>query len=102
MSAVDTNVLVRLLLDHDEEQARAARSLQRGHAPLFVSHVVLAEAAWVLSSAYRFRRDRLRALIQMLLYKCDATDSAGPGTPDRAAPRVASQNQRTCSLRSRA
>jgi predicted nucleic-acid-binding protein len=67
MPAVDTNVLLRLLLDDDEDQARAARSLQRRHASLFVSHVVLAEMAWVLRSAYGFRRDRLRTLVQMLL-----------------------------------
>jgi predicted nucleic-acid-binding protein len=67
MAAIDTNVLVRLLLDDDAEQARAARSLQRAHAPLFVSHVVLAETAWVLASAYRFSRDKLRALLEMLL-----------------------------------
>jgi predicted nucleic-acid-binding protein len=67
MPAVDTNVLLRLLLDDDEEQASAARSLQRSHAPLFVSHVVLAETAWVLTSAYGFSRERLGKLVQMLL-----------------------------------
>jgi predicted nucleic-acid-binding protein len=67
MPAVDTNVLLRLLLDDDEDQARAAHSLQQTHAPLFVSHVVLAEMAWVLASAYGFKRDRLRTLVQMLL-----------------------------------
>jgi predicted nucleic-acid-binding protein len=67
MGAADTNVLLRLLLDDDVEQARAARSFQRSHAPLFVSHVVLAELAWVLSSGYRFSRQRLHALLEMLL-----------------------------------
>lgn len=67
MAAVDTNVLLRLLLSDDEEQARAGRALQRTHAPLFVSHVVLGEAAWVLTSAYGFTRERLGELIDMLL-----------------------------------
>ncbi len=67
MAAVDTNVLVRLLLDDDEEQGRAARALQRSHAPLFVPHVVLAETAWVLVSVYGFSREKLRALIEMLV-----------------------------------
>lgn len=67
MAAVDTNVLVRLLLEDDEAQARAARALQASYAPLFISHVVLAETAWVLRSAYRFSRDKLGGLVEMLL-----------------------------------
>ena len=59
MAAADTNLLLRLLLDDDAEQARAARAFQRTHAPLFVSHVVLAELAWVLESGYRLTRPRL-------------------------------------------
>ena len=67
MAAADTNVLLRLLLDDDVEQSRAARAFQRTHAPLFVSHVVLAELAWVLVSVYRFSRERLRAVVEMLV-----------------------------------
>jgi predicted nucleic-acid-binding protein len=55
------------LLDDDDVQGRAARAFQRTHAPLFVSHVVLAELAWVLSSSYGFSRERLRALVEMLV-----------------------------------
>jgi predicted nucleic-acid-binding protein len=67
MAAADTNVLLRLLLDDDAEQARAARAFQRTHAPLFVSHVVLAELTWVLASAYGFSRERLRAVVETLV-----------------------------------
>jgi predicted nucleic-acid-binding protein len=67
MVAVDTNVLVRLLLGDDEAQASAARAVQRTQGPLFLSHVVLAETAWVLASAYGFRRERLGTLMEMLL-----------------------------------
>jgi predicted nucleic-acid-binding protein len=67
MAAVDTNVLVRLLLDDDEEQGRAARTLQKTHAPLFVSHVVLVELTWVLKAAYGFTRAKLDAVVDMLL-----------------------------------
>ena len=67
MAAADTNVLLRLLLDDDEQQARAARAFQRTHAPLFVSHVVLAELGWVLVSAYGFSRERLGAVMEMLV-----------------------------------
>lgn len=67
MVAVDTNVLVRLLIGDDEAQASAARALQRIQAPLFLSHVVLAETAWVLASAYAFRREKVGMLMEMLL-----------------------------------
>jgi predicted nucleic-acid-binding protein len=67
MIAVDTNVVVRLLLDDDADQAAAAAALQKAHAPLYLSHVVLAELAWVLGSAYEFRREKLARLLGMLL-----------------------------------
>jgi predicted nucleic-acid-binding protein len=67
MLAIDTNVLVRLLLGDDEAQSAVAHSLVSTHAPLFLAHVVLAEMAWVLMSAYGFRRDKLASLIEMLL-----------------------------------
>mgnify|MGYP001206555968 CR=1 FL=1 len=56
MIALDTNVLVRLVLRDDEAQAQRARKLVETHshsdASLFVSDVVLAEFAWVLRSRY--------------------------------------------------
>lgn len=66
-AAADSNVLLRLLLEDDDEQARAARAFQRIHAPLFVSHLVLAEASWVLTSGYGFTREKLRAVLEMLV-----------------------------------
>ena len=56
MIALDTNVLVRLVLRDDEAQAQRARKLVETHsnsdASLFVSDVVLAEFARVLRSRY--------------------------------------------------
>jgi predicted nucleic-acid-binding protein len=65
--AVDTNVLLRLLLDDDAAQARAARAFQRAHGSLFLSHAVLLEASWVLVSGYGFTRDKLAAVVEMLI-----------------------------------
>lgn len=50
MRAVDTNVLVRLLARDDLEQAAIAESFVAGGA--WVSHLVLAEATWVLSAVF--------------------------------------------------
>ncbi len=79
MGAADTNVLLRLLVEDDVDQARAARAFQRAHGPIFVSHVVLAEAAWVLASGYGYRREQVRAVIEMLL-ETEGIDVQGPAT----------------------
>ena len=51
MRAVDTNVLVRLVARDDAKQIAAAESfIERG---AWVSHLVLAETTWVLSSGVR-------------------------------------------------
>ncbi len=60
MIGIDTNVLVRILVEDDAAQARRARALvdraDDDCAALFVSVVVLCETAWVLRSGYRATR----------------------------------------------
>jgi predicted nucleic acid-binding protein len=51
--AVDTNVLVRLLVGDHPAQHRAARSLFR-REQIFIPDTVLLEAEWVLRRAFRF------------------------------------------------
>jgi predicted nucleic-acid-binding protein len=51
MIAIDTNVLVRLLVVDDEEQAARARELVVKH-DVWVSRTVLLETCWVLRSTY--------------------------------------------------
>lgn len=63
MIGLDTNVLVRYLMDDDEEQSPRAKALidsaaERGE-PLFISHVVLCEMTWVLGSVFRLPKDAL-------------------------------------------
>jgi predicted nucleic-acid-binding protein len=50
MRAVDTNVLVRLVARDDAQQVAAAEAFVSPGA--WVSHLVLAEAIWVLTSVY--------------------------------------------------
>ena len=65
MRAIDTNVLVRLILRDDARQAVAAdRFVERG---AWVSVLALAEASWVLTSVYERSAAELAATIQMLL-----------------------------------
>jgi predicted nucleic-acid-binding protein len=71
MIALDTNVLVRFLVDDDPVQSkRAARLLARASRsaePLFVSDVVMCEIAWVLRSCYRVGPKRIAATLESLL-----------------------------------
>ena len=65
MPAVDTNVLVRLIARDDARQARAAEAFVEKGA--WVSHLALAEAVWVLTSAYGLEHARVAAAVGMLL-----------------------------------
>ncbi|WP_395699391.1 PIN domain-containing protein [Aquabacterium sp.] len=67
MIAVDTNVLVRLLVNDDVAQASKARRLfdaqAEGDAPIWVADTVLVELVWTLARAYqRPRVDLVTAL----------------------------------------
>lgn len=53
MIAIDTNVLVRLVVADDPEQTGRARKLV-AHNDVVVGTTVLLECAWVLKSAYGF------------------------------------------------
>lgn len=65
MPAVDTNVLIRLLTRDDPAQVRSAEAFIRGGA--WVSHLVLAEATWVLDSVYGLSPTSIATAIEMLL-----------------------------------
>jgi predicted nucleic-acid-binding protein len=67
---LDTNVLVRFLVEDDEQQtAAASRLIERAAEsarPLFVPQIVLCELVWVLSYAYRRRREEIVEVLQQL------------------------------------
>ena len=66
MTAVDTNVLVRLLTGDEPKQAAAARSLF-GSRPIWIAKTVLLETNWVLHSLYGFDEDAIREAFTKLL-----------------------------------
>jgi predicted nucleic-acid-binding protein len=66
MIAIDTNVVVRLLVDDDPEQTRRARRLVEKGSVLIVPSVLL-ETEWVLRGAYRIGRDRIAQSFRGLL-----------------------------------
>ena len=66
MTAVDTNVLVRLLTEDDRKQATAARSLFAS-GPVWIAKTVLLETGWVLRSLYGFNEEAIRGAFTKLL-----------------------------------
>lgn len=58
MRSVDTNIVVRYLVNDDPRQFEAAREIFR-RGDVFVATTVLLETEWVLRSAYNFKADRL-------------------------------------------
>jgi predicted nucleic-acid-binding protein len=69
---LDTNIVVRRLLQDDPEQSRAADRLFQQSArpdgdPCFISLATMLETVWVLRSRYRFKTDTVAAAVQSLL-----------------------------------
>ncbi|HEX4023489.1 MAG TPA: type II toxin-antitoxin system VapC family toxin [Steroidobacteraceae bacterium] len=65
MRAVDTNLLVRLVVRDDPVQVRAAEDFIAGGA--WVSHLVLAETTWVLDAVYERTAEQVGMAVDMLL-----------------------------------
>ncbi len=70
MIGLDTNVVVRYLVQDDQVQARHASRLIESCTrddPGFISIVTLAEITWVLKAAYSISRDEIANVIESLL-----------------------------------
>lgn len=70
MIALDTNVLVRYLVEDDEKQTALAaalinRSITRGES-LFISDLVVCETVWVLSFSYKTTRSEIVSVLRNL------------------------------------
>ncbi|MGO4917510.1 PIN domain-containing protein [Pseudogemmobacter sp. W21_MBD1_M6] len=85
MIALDTNVLVRFLVQDDPEQARIAGDVVdrlTDADPGFVGREVLIELVWVLERAYGYARSEIAAAIDGLLSATEllveAADDIGP------------------------
>jgi predicted nucleic-acid-binding protein len=71
MRAIDTNLLVRLLVRDDEAQVAAAEKFIGKGA--WVSTLVLAETAWVLDAVYERGAAQLALAVELLLTHADLT-----------------------------
>jgi predicted nucleic-acid-binding protein len=71
MPGLDTNVLVRWLVEDDDRQAvrsqRLFEAARAGETPLFVPVTVMLELEWVLRSRYRFDKATVLGTFNALL-----------------------------------
>lgn len=71
MRAIDTNVLVRLLVRDDDRQVGAAEKFIAKGA--WVSTLVLVETLWVLDAVYDRTAEQLASAVDMLLAHAELT-----------------------------
>lgn len=71
MIGIDTNVLLRLVVEDDDHQSQLARTLltntERSGERARIDRVVLVEALWVLRSRYRQTSPQIAAFLSSLL-----------------------------------
>ncbi len=71
MIGIDTNVLVRHLVQDDPAQSRRATEVITEHCsrddPGFVNRIVLCELVWVLESAYGYSKDTVAGVLDKIL-----------------------------------
>lgn len=71
MTGLDTNVLVRYVVQDDAEQSLAATALIEGgeHAGeiFFINQIVLCEVVWVVKRCYSGDREEIGRMVEQLL-----------------------------------
>ena len=68
--AIDTNILVRLLAEDDQEQLKLVHRLIKRHnenGALFISVIVLLELYWVLQKCYQWSDQNICAALEDIL-----------------------------------
>lgn len=72
MIALDTNALVRLLIEDDEKQALVVRkliaSMEKQGRQILILTEVLIETVWVLESVYECTREDIYRFLETLVY----------------------------------
>ena len=71
MIGIDTNVLVRYIVQDDPKQSKIATKLIESRLSIadkgFISSIVLCEVVWVLKRLYRQPKDRLLLVVKTIL-----------------------------------
>ena len=71
MIALDTNALVRMLVEDDENQARMVQEVialaEKNSVQILILSEVLIETVWVLESVYRCTREDISQFLKLLI-----------------------------------
>ena len=71
MIGLDTNVVIRYLVQDDKRQsAVASRFIEKSlttDAPGYINHIILCEIVWVLQRCYSVKKQQVREIIEGLL-----------------------------------
>jgi len=71
MNGLDTNILVRFILQDEPEQARVATHFIENHCtpeePGYINSIVICELIWVLGKGYRYDKRLLIKVLRQLL-----------------------------------
>jgi hypothetical protein len=81
--AIDPNVIVRLLVRHDDEQLRRAKSLLAS-SEVFVANTVMLECEWVLPKRAIFYHNRFSPARTAPALTIDLERTASAPTLDRS------------------
>ncbi len=84
MKGLDTNILLRYLVQDDEERSHAASLYIKKHCtreqPAFINRIVLCELVWVLETAYSYKREQIAGVLEKILqtsqFEIENTDEA--------------------------
>jgi len=70
MISVDTNVLVRMLVDDPDQpdQVQVARTLATKAGQVFITQIVQVESVWVLRAAYSLDKKDIIRILEHLLH----------------------------------
>ncbi len=67
MTAVDTNILVRVITRDDKAQAARAVAFLEEQERVFLAKTVLLEVEWVLRSTYKFTRGEVLSALRSMV-----------------------------------
>ena len=71
MTALDTNVLVRIITNDDRAQANRAATFLREQERVYIAKTVLLELEWVLRSAYKIEPNAIISALRNILAVID-------------------------------
>lgn len=80
MIGLDTNVIIRYIVQDDEQQAKLATDLIESQCssenPVFINEITLCEIVWVLKRAYGYEKTVIINILRQLLVSREITISS--------------------------